>query len=415
MRAVGALYSKVNLPKKKRQAAARAGGLVEDGAVARVDNRGEYQNTRDVLVSLTQEGQVEELGRRRGQGQGRGTTSGKGRAGDQSRVRGGRGGRGGAIARTRGIVAGQEGQGGEARRGGRGGQGSSTGRGRNSEQNRGSGGRGGRGRGWVQSGDNRRRCLECNGEYSDRYIYHHLRELCPGRTQDESSEEEAVALEAEEDDVELEEHGNVNNFLQEVSELEISVFERNTDSEDRRRNVRGEAERKRKEDARRIEEERRKKRPQRFLSGSSSSSSASPVQQPPRQRRRAAASSPPSSPRPAPPVTTAPPALSSPPSPSPERSPYHMDLGPQLTLRRTAGQLDLPDASADTSALARAGDFTLVTFHQLFHACHLLSVHGPGTRPDPWKIRAEAAKAQLLHLPHPSTPFSNYSSCPTSR
>ena len=267
MRAVGALYSKMNLPKKKRQAAARAGGLVEDGAVARVENRGEYQNTRDVLVSLLQEGQVEESGRGQGQGQGRGTTSGRGRAGDQSRVRGGREGRGGAVARTRGIVAGQEGQGGEARRGGRDGQGSSTGRGRNSEQNRGRGGRGGRGRGWVQSGDNRRRCLECNGEYSDRYIYHHLRELCPGRTQDESSEDEAVALEAEEDDVELEENGNVNNLLQEVSELEISVFERNIDSEDRRRNVRGEAERKRKEDARRIKEERRKKRPQRFLSG----------------------------------------------------------------------------------------------------------------------------------------------------
>ena len=179
-RAIGALYSKVNLYQRKRQAAARTGALEEDGAV---ENKGIHQNTRDVLVSLTQEGQVEESGRRRGQG--RGTTSV--RSGTQSRGRGGQRGRGGA---------GQEGQGPEARRRGgavtraKHGQGSSTGR----------GGRGGMGRGWVQSGDNRRKCLACNGEFSDRYIYHHLQELCPGRTQDETSENTAVAFKAEGDD-----------------------------------------------------------------------------------------------------------------------------------------------------------------------------------------------------------------------
>ena len=65
--------------------------------------------------------------------------------------------------------------------------------------------------------------------------------------EEESSEEEVAPLEAEEDDVSL------DNIMEEVNDLEISVFERDVDVEDRRR----EKERKRKE----VEEQRRK-RPQ---------------------------------------------------------------------------------------------------------------------------------------------------------
>ena len=81
----------------------------------------------------------------------------------------------------------------------------------------------------------------------DRYIYHHIRELCPGRREEESSEEEVAPLEAKEDDV------SVDKIMEEVNDLEISVFERDVDVEDGRR----EKERKRKE----VEEQRRK-RPQ---------------------------------------------------------------------------------------------------------------------------------------------------------
>ena len=331
-RAVGALYSKVNLSKKKRQAVARAGGVEEEEAAARVENGGIDQNTRAVLVSLRQERQIEEAGG--GQGQRTGRNTGRGR--DVEAVRGGRGGRGrGAVSR-----AGQ-GQVEEARRGR--GRGRSTRGGGNADRSR---GRGGRGRGWVQSGENRRKCVECNGEFSDRYIYHHLRELCPGRREEESSEEEVAPLEAEEDDV------SVDNLMEAVVDLEISVFERDIDVEDRRR----EKERKRKE-----AEEQRRKRPQRFLSGSSSSSSASPVQRPARQRQRVAASSPPSNTRPNPPAPTTPPVLASPPSPLPARSPYHLDLGPQLAFRRTEDlELDMSDASSGILDLAGAGAFTLV-------------------------------------------------------
>ena len=53
--------------------------------------------------------------------------------------------------------------------------------------------------------------------------------------------------------MEPEEHVNVESLLEEVNELEVSVFER--DVEDSRRNARSETERK--EDERRQEEERR--------------------------------------------------------------------------------------------------------------------------------------------------------------
>ena len=111
--------------------------------------------------------------------------------------------------------------------------------------------------------------------------------------------------------MEPDEHVNVKNPLEEVNELEVSVFE--IDVEDSRRNARSETERKRKKDERRQEEERRKKRAQRFFSGSSSSSSSSPVQQPSQQRLQVAASSPPSNtgPSPALPAPTTPPVLPS--------------------------------------------------------------------------------------------------------
>ena len=89
-RAVGALYSKVNLSKKKRQAVARAGGVEEEEAAARVENGEMDQNTRAVLVSLRQERQIEEAGG--GQGQRTGRNTGRGRGAEA--VRGGQGGRG---------------------------------------------------------------------------------------------------------------------------------------------------------------------------------------------------------------------------------------------------------------------------------------------------------------------------------
>ena len=320
------------LKQEKETCCSQAGGVEEEGAAAGVENGEMDQNTRAVLVSLRQERQIEEAGG--GQGQRTGRTTGRGRGAEA--VRGGRGGRGrGAVSR-----AGQ-GQVEEARRGR--GQGRSPRGGGNADRSR---GRGGRGRGWVQSGENRRKCVECNGEFLDQYIYHHIRELCPGRREEESSEEEVAPLEAEEDDV------SVDNIMEEVNDLEISVFERDVDVEDRRR----EKERKKKK----VEEQGRK-RPLRFLSGSSSSSSASPVQRPARRRQQVAASSPPSNTRPNPPAPTTPPVLASPPSPLPARSPYHLDLGPQLAFRRTEDVgLDMPDTSSGILDLAGAGAFTLV-------------------------------------------------------
>ena len=63
-RSMGAIHSKVNVLKKKRQAVARAGGVREEEAEARVEDGGLRAmmdpNTRGVLVSVTDEEEEEE-------------------------------------------------------------------------------------------------------------------------------------------------------------------------------------------------------------------------------------------------------------------------------------------------------------------------------------------------------------------
>ena len=65
-RSMGALHSKVNVMKKKRLARARAGGVLEEEAEARVQDGGLAGmldcNTRGVLASITEEQGEEEVG-----------------------------------------------------------------------------------------------------------------------------------------------------------------------------------------------------------------------------------------------------------------------------------------------------------------------------------------------------------------
>ena len=68
-RSMGALHSKVNVMKKKRLARARAGGVLEEEAEARLQDGGLAvmldRNTRGVLASITEEQGEEESRKRR--------------------------------------------------------------------------------------------------------------------------------------------------------------------------------------------------------------------------------------------------------------------------------------------------------------------------------------------------------------
>lgn len=235
MRSMGAVHSKVNVMKKRRLARARAGGVMEEEAEARIQDGGlgvmMDRNTRGVLASITED-QGDEEGRGRG-GPARGRREARGGGGLQ-RGREAVGGRGrgvGAVARVQ--------QGGRGRGGGRGGppgarrgRGGAAGGGRESQRGREA--RGGRGRetgvrGWEPVGPNKRRCLYCGGEYSNRYMFTHLRELCRGREENEeettTEEDENHAEEETTTDNESSEELDVEDIIQQVEELERTVLE----------------------------------------------------------------------------------------------------------------------------------------------------------------------------------------------
>ena len=178
-RSMGALYSKVNSLKKKKQAVSRAGGLVEDeerrheGQAAAVD-----PNTRAILASITEE--VEERGRgpRQGASRGRRGNLENGRNGRELGTRGGRG-------RETGV------------------------------------------RGWEAAGPNKRKCLYCGGVFSIRYMYTHLRELCWGRAngEDEQEQDDESVGSKEESVVENEEENvNLDEIFEEVEDLGKNCF-----------------------------------------------------------------------------------------------------------------------------------------------------------------------------------------------
>ena len=187
-------------------------------------------------------------------------------------------------------------------------------------------GRGGRGRdtgvrGWEPVGPNKKRCLYCGGEYSNRYMFTHLRELCRGRHEDEelttTEEDEALAEEAtttddDDDDEDGDERIEADDIIQEVKELDRTVLEERNLGARRKRRV-----------------------------SSSSSSSSTPGRQPLHQRQRVTSPYPgvtfPNLPAPHSPVVTPPPASSS----HPTGSQYHISLGPQLRPRSVEGQEDL--------------------------------------------------------------------------
>ena len=295
-RSMGALHSKVNVMKKKRLARARAGGVLEEEAEARVQDGGLAvmldRNTRGVLASITEEQGEEEVGQAGRGGPGRGSRSRRG------------------VGGPRGGVGGRGGPGGNGREA-RGGRGRETGV-----------------RGWEHVGPNKRRCLYCGGEYSNRYMFTHLRELCRGGHEDEelttTEEDEALAEEAtttDDDDgnesSEEDERIEADDIIQEVEELERTVIvERNLGA-------------------------RRKRRV-----SSSSSSSSTPGRQPLHQRQRVTSPvlySPypgltsPNLPAPHSPVVTPPPATTS----HPTGSQYHISLGPQLRPRSVEGREEL--------------------------------------------------------------------------